>query len=85
MILVADTGVGIPLDKLDAIFDEFQQVGTQTHEGTGLGLPIAKRWADLVGGTITVESELNKGSTFTVMIPVIYRRQLDSTPESASV
>ena len=85
MILVVDTGVGIPLDKLDTIFDEFQQVGTQTREGTGLGLPIAKRWADLLGGTITVKSELNKGSTFTVMIPVIYRRQLDSAPESVGL
>jgi signal transduction histidine kinase len=83
VILVVDTGVGIPLDKLDTIFDEFQQAGTQTREGTGLGLPIAKRWAELLGGTITVKSELNKGSTFTVMIPATYRRQLDRAPESA--
>ena len=85
VILVVDTGVGIPLDKLDTIFDEFQQVGTQTREGTGLGLPIAKRWADLLGGTISVKSELNKGSTFTVMIPVTYRRQLDRAPESVGL
>ncbi|MGE0680438.1 MAG: AAA family ATPase [Candidatus Binatia bacterium] len=81
VITVADTGIGIPADALDTIFEEFQQVegGTQKREGTGLGLPIAKRWVELLGGSIEVESELGKGSTFTVSIPVVYREQGAST------
>ena len=71
MIAVADTGVGIAADALDTIFEEFKQVegGVRRNEGTGLGLPIAKRWTELLGGSITVESELGKGSTFTVTVP----------------
>ena len=73
-ITIADTGVGIPADAIDTIFEEFQQVegGTRKHEGTGLGLPIARRWAEFLGGSIKVESELGKGSTFTVVVPVVY-------------
>jgi predicted ATPase/signal transduction histidine kinase len=75
-IAVSDTGIGIPADALDTIFEEFQQVegGIQKREGTGLGLPIAKRWVELLGGSIMVESELEKGSTFTVIVPVPYRK-----------
>jgi signal transduction histidine kinase len=75
VITVADTGVGIPADALETIFEEFQQVegGIQKREGTGLGLPIAKKWVELLGGSIAVESELGKGSTFTVSIPVVYQ------------
>jgi predicted ATPase/signal transduction histidine kinase/tRNA A-37 threonylcarbamoyl transferase component Bud32 len=77
VVTVADTGVGIPADALDTIFEEFQQVegGVQKREGTGLGLPIAKKWVELLGGSIGVESEPGKGSTFTVRIPVVYREQ----------
>ena len=76
-ITIADTGVGIPADAIDTIFEEFQQVegGTRKHEGTGLGLPIARRWAEFLGGSIKVESELGKGSTFTVVVPVVFRGQ----------
>jgi signal transduction histidine kinase len=71
---VADTGVGIPRDDLDRIFDEFEQVnpgprGDSMQRGTGLGLPISRRLARLLGGDITVESELGKGSSFTVWLP----------------
>jgi len=64
------------------IFDEFEQLAKSNHQqkGTGLGLPIAKRWVDLLGGTITVESALNKGSTFTVTVPVVYRHQQNRAP-----
>ncbi|MHB8124438.1 MAG: PAS domain S-box protein [Desulfitobacteriaceae bacterium] len=68
---VADTGVGIPSDKLDVIFDRFTQVDssrTGVYGGTGLGLTISKRLVSLMGGNIWVESEFGKGSVFTFCI-----------------
>ena len=61
-------------DEIDAIFDEYRQVGgsDKEHKGTGLGLSITKRFAELLGGSISVESEVRKGSTFTVQIPMVY-------------
>jgi PAS domain S-box-containing protein len=73
-IVVSDTGIGIPSDKLDHVFDSFTQVegfSTRSASGTGLGLPICRRLLDLMGGSITVSSVLNEGSVFTVMLPVI--------------
>jgi signal transduction histidine kinase len=66
-ISVSDTGVGIRPEDLQAIFEEFRQVGDDAHkrEGTGLGLTLTKRLVELHGGTIRVESEAGKGSTFT--------------------
>ncbi len=74
MIAVSDTGTGIPADALDSIFEEFQQVkgSDPQHKGTGLGLPITKGFAELLGGSIGVESEVGKGSTFTVRVPLVY-------------
>jgi predicted ATPase/signal transduction histidine kinase len=76
-IAVADTGVGIAAEALEDIFEEFKQLprDAQEHQGTGLGLPIAKRWAELLRGSITVESELGTGSTFTVTVPIVYGKQ----------
>ena len=68
---VADTGVGIPAEDLPHIFEEFRQVERQVGEkteGTGLGLAIAKKSVDLLGGTISAESEVGKGTTFKVRI-----------------
>ena len=68
MFSVRDTGIGIPQDKLDAIFDRFSQVDaslTRIHGGTGLGLAICRRLVDLMGGRIWAESELGSGTTFT--------------------
>jgi signal transduction histidine kinase len=72
---IADSGIGIAAGDLARVFEEFEQVnagprGDSIQRGTGLGLPISRRLARLLGGDITVESELGKGSTFTVWIPV---------------
>ena len=68
---VRDTGIGIPKEKQDAIFREFTQADpsiARRYGGTGLGLPIAKRLADLMGGSLTVASAVGEGSTFTLRI-----------------
>ena len=70
---VADTGVGMSEEFVERIFDEFSQEenGARTqYEGTGLGMAITKRYVDLMGGTISVESTKGKGSTFTVELPL---------------
>ncbi|MDQ6829170.1 MAG: HAMP domain-containing histidine kinase [Gemmatimonadota bacterium] len=72
---VADTGIGIARKDLSRIFDEFEQVnagprGESMMRGTGLGLPISRRLARLLGGDITVDSELGKGSTFTLWLTI---------------
>jgi len=72
-ISVADTGVGIAPEDHETVFEEFRQVGTdyaRKHEGTGLGLALARKFVDLHGGTIWVKSQLEQGSTFTFTIPV---------------
>ncbi len=64
---VKDTGIGIPEDKMDRLFKSFSQVDsstTRTHGGTGLGLAISKRLAELMGGTMWVQSEISKGTSF---------------------
>ncbi|MCH7913984.1 MAG: GAF domain-containing protein [Deltaproteobacteria bacterium] len=71
-ISVSDTGIGITPEDQATIFEEFRQVGTadaQKHEGTGLGLTLAKKFVELHGGRIWVESEVGKGSTFTFTLP----------------
>jgi signal transduction histidine kinase len=72
-ISVADTGIGIAKEDQQTVFEEFRQVGrdyTKKAEGTGLGLALAKRFVELHGGAIRLESEPGKGSTFTFTLPV---------------
>jgi CheY-like chemotaxis protein/HPt (histidine-containing phosphotransfer) domain-containing protein len=69
---VEDTGIGIPEDKLDAIFQSFTQAdGSTTRQfgGTGLGLTITRQLAELMGGNVSVSSQLGQGSVFTLIIP----------------
>ena len=70
---IADTGVGMTKDFVEHIFDEFSQEesSARTHyKGSGLGMAISKRYVDLMGGTISVESTKGEGSTFTVELPL---------------
>lgn len=71
-ISVTDTGPGIPQEDLRMIFDAFRQGGqvlTRQHRGVGLGLYIVRQMLDLLGGSISVESTIGKGSTFSVWVP----------------
>jgi len=75
-LTVADTGIGIERADVTRIFDEFDRgrlSDNGSYRGTGLGLAIVKRLVDVLGGTIAVESQVGKGSMFTVTIPVKYR------------
>lgn len=72
-LTVSDTGIGIPREKLDEIFLPFRQLEethSKTRRGLGLGLHLAGRIAEQCGGTISVESEVGRGSSFTLRIPV---------------
>ncbi len=72
---VQDIGIGIPQEKLSALFQKFYQVDTspaRKHEGTGLGLALTKELIELHGGNITVDSEIGVGTTFTFKLPVTH-------------
>lgn len=72
-ITVRDTGVGIPKNKQQIIFERFRQVDnlmTRNQEGSGIGLSLSKSLVEMHGGTLKVESEVNKGSTFIIKLPI---------------
>ncbi len=70
-VVVADTGIGISSDDQDSIFEEFRQVGKDEakQQGTGLGLTLAKRFVELHGGSISVDSDLGRGTSFRFVLP----------------
>jgi PAS domain S-box-containing protein len=78
-IEIKDTGIGIKKEDFDRLFKEFEQLDSsiaRLYEGTGLGLALTKKIVDLQNGTISVESESGKGSTFTVRLPLINNRRI---------
>jgi signal transduction histidine kinase/DNA-binding response OmpR family regulator len=85
-VRVEDTGIGIPAEKLQSVFEKFAQVdgsSTRRHEGTGLGLAISARLVDLMGGKIGVESEIGRGSVFWFSVDLPFHEQQardDSVP-----
>jgi PAS domain S-box-containing protein len=87
VFFVKDTGIGIPENRLEAVFDRFVQADltlSRSHEGFGLGLSIAKAYAQMLGGDLWVESEEGKGSTFFFNIPkdeIVADKAETNTPE----
>ena len=72
LLTVSDTGIGIPPEKIDQVFEEFSQADdstTRDYGGTGLGLPISRRFCRMMGGDITATSQADKGSVFTIELP----------------
>ena len=71
-VSVTDTGVGIAPEDLEAVFEEFRQVGSAAKrvEGTGLGLAISRKFIELHGGRIWVTSQVGRGSTFAFTLPL---------------
>jgi PAS domain S-box-containing protein len=80
---VTDTGIGIPPHMIDVVFDEFRQVdGTsrRAHGGTGLGLAIVRKFVITMGGSVRVNSEVGKGSIFTITLPLL----VEPSPENSN-
>ena len=76
-LVVKDTGIGIKSEDLQRIFRPFEQLdssASRRHEGTGLGLAVTQKIVELQGGTIGVESEFGRGSTFTIVMPIATRK-----------
>jgi signal transduction histidine kinase/CheY-like chemotaxis protein len=87
LMSVSDSGIGIPPEKLDHVFEEFSQADETTSRnfgGTGLGLPISRRFCQMMGGDILVESTPGEGSTFTIRLPLEVAPE-ETRAESAQV
>ena len=85
---VKDTGIGIAAEHHAAIFEEFQQVDSRLQRkarGTGLGLPLCRRLAELLGGRVWVESTLGRGSTFHLLVPRVHEAALTHDAIAADV
>ena len=81
---VSDTGIGIAPADQELIFQEFTQIESPVQRrvrGTGLGLPLCRKLAELLGGRVSIESELGLGATFTAEIPVLYASQVPEQPD----
>ena len=77
-IVIKDSGIGIPPEAMSRILVPFGQVESEVsrrHQGTGLGLPLAKTLVELHGGTLNIASELGRGTTVTVNLPAVKLRQ----------
>jgi len=85
-IAVADTGIGMTPEQVGKLFQEFSQASSTTaskYGGTGLGLTISRRFCQMMGGDITVESEPGRGSTFTIRLPRIVDAPKEAVPIEA--
>jgi signal transduction histidine kinase/DNA-binding response OmpR family regulator len=86
-LVITDSGVGIPEDEQEAIFEEFRQGESEAHQGhggTGLGLAIVRKLALLLGGTVTVQSSAGKGATFSVNLPRELSPEAPALPAATS-
>ena len=79
-ILVCDTGIGIKKEQLESVFNAFVQADgsiSREYGGTGLGLSISKKMAEFIGGEITLQSTVLKGSTFSLILPIVIQNETD--------
>ncbi len=86
MVSVQDSGVGIAKEDIPKLFDKFTQFGRKAgpgEKGTGLGLSIAKKLVEMHGGRIEVESKVNKGTTFTIFLPLTTETKAEDLPAEA--
>ena len=90
LIQVSDTGIGIPADKIELAMEPFSQVeasASRHYQGTGLGLPLAKRLVELHGGTLSLESEVSQGTVVSILLPpgrILDRADLSALSQAAS-
>ncbi len=88
LFAVSDTGIGIPAEHSETIFTEFSQLENplqERHRGTGLGLPLCRNLALLLGGQLWLESELGQGSTFFAELPIVYVGESASADQAAAL
>ena len=85
-LAVAESGIGMTPEQMGKLFQEFSQASSTTaskYGGTGLGLAISRRFCQMMGGNITVESQPGRGSTFTIRLPRIVDAPKEAVPAKA--